>query len=499
MNVYRRSGTWWVIVAGVACAGLLWAAQGKFDRVRGPAQAHDSAPTDAAWNPRPQTVATSGARPRGRAGVAPPSMPTLPLQPSSYSMTAPQFFPDPAALAARSVAVGDISGDGRDDLVFLSLRESGNPINSRTDIYIAYQREDGLLGAAIKIGESVNFLAYQLLIVDFNGDGRGDIVTITVDGVMVLRANADGSFTTSTIVVGDPADLVATDVDRDGYRDILVDSSNTSATVLHGNLRGVIARVSTLPLPASAVRTTGDVTGDGLDDLLLGTIFNRPLEEFHIYPALASGGYAAPIVRSLPLGSNHTASLVVGDFNDDGRGALALDEAKDIGNLRVYLQDALGNLGPPTELARERGGSTESLIAADLNRDGRTDLAIAHSGWGNIGYYLQTPTGLAPETLVNAFNFMGRLNYFATGDLNSDGCGDVVIARTSQAPVLLYGQGCSARPRIVGGPQPALVIDAPSAPTTGLIPPRLPAHNGDAGGDVAGSLTRHAAARFGRR
>lgn len=494
----KRSSAYWVIAAAVACAGLSWAAQGLSDRLRGTALSRADVAEHAASH-APQRGRTASAGARGRAGIAPPPMPALSSATSSYSLTAPVFYPDPAAIAARSVAVGDVSGDGRDDLVFLSLRSAANPMDSRTDIYVVYQRDDGLLGPAIKIGESINFLAYQLLIADLNGDARGDIVTITVTGVMVLRANADGSFTPSTVEVGDPADLVATDVDRDGYLDVLVDSSNTTATVVHGNPRGVIARVSILPLPASAVRTTGDVTGDGLDDLVLGTIFNRPLEEFHIYPALASGGYAAPIVRSLPLGSNHTAALVVGDFNDDGRGDLAQDEARDGAHLRVYLQDALGNLAQPIEIARERGASSESLIAADLNRDGRTDLAIAHSGWGYIGHYLQTPTGLAPESLVNAFNFMGRLNYFATGDLNSDGCGDLVIARTSQAPVLLYGQGCSPRPRITGRPQPAVVVDNPSAPATGLTAPLAPSHNGDAGGDGEVPLTRHAAARFGRR
>jgi hypothetical protein len=65
--------------------------------------------------------------------------------------------------------------------------------------------------------------------------------------------------------------------------------------------------------------------------------------------------------------------------------------------------------------------------------------------------------------------------------------------------VLLYGQGCSPRPRITGRPQPAVVVDNPSAPATGLIAPFAPSRHGEAGGDVEGPLTRHAAARFGQR
>ena len=420
------------------------------------------------------------------------------LEQQSYSMAAPEFLSDPAAAQARSIAVGDVSGDGRDDLVFLSLRTAPNPADMRMEIYAAYQRIDGRLDAAVKIAESGNNLSHELLIADLDRDGAGDIITTTVDSIMLLRSNADGTFTSSTAVVGDPYEPVVTDVDRDGHLDVLVDSSNTSATVVHGDGRGGIDRTSTLPLPSSAVRTTGDVTGDGLDDLILATIFNRPLEEFRIYPALASGGYAAPVVLSLPLGSNMTASLAVGDFNADGRGDLALDEGKDYANLRLYFQDSQGNLGPSLDIARQRGGSTNSLIAADLNRDGRTDLAIAHSGWGYIGYYLQTDTGLTPENVINANQYMGRWDYFATGDLNHDGCGDLVVSRWSQSPVLVYGQGCAIK-RIVAVTcrYETVAVDG-SLQAAGLAPQLLPQRNVDGGADVGQGVTRDAGSRFAR-
>lgn len=410
-------------------------------------------------------------------------------------MAAPEFLSDPAASQAYSIAVGDVSGDGRDDLVFLSRRFTPNPIDTRTEIYAAYQRGDGHLDAAVKIGDSGNNLAYQLLIADLDRNGAGDIITATLNGVMVLRSNADGTFTSSTTVVGDPQNMVVTDVDRDNYLDVLVDSSDTSSTVIHGG-SGSIGRTSTLPLPSSAVRTTGDVTGDGLEDLIIATIFNRPFEEFRIYPALASGGYAAPVLLSLPLGSNQTASLAVGDFNADGRGDLALDEARDGANLRLYLQDSLGNLAPSIDIARQRGSG--SLIATDLNRDGRADLAIAHTGWSYIGYYLQTGSGLAPETVIEAYQFQGRLNYFAAGDLNHDGCGDLMIARSgSQSPVLLYGQGC-ARRRIADCRLPAVAVEGSGLVAAGLASPLVHQHNDDVGANLREGLTRDAGARFGR-
>jgi hypothetical protein len=380
-----------------------------------------------------------------RIGVASPLSKPMSLAPESYSMAAPEYLSDPAAAAARSIAVGDVSGDGRDDLVFLSVHGAPNPVDVGMELYAANQRSDGRLDAAVKIAEWDYEFAYQLLIADLDHDGVGEIITTAANSVMVLNSNGDGTFTSSTILAGDPHDLTVTDVNRDGHLDILVDSSNTSATVLYGDGYGGIATTSNIPVPSSAVRTTGDVTGDGLDDLILATIYNRPLQEFWIYPALASGGYAAPVVLSRPIDANQTASLAVGDFNADGRGDLVMDEAKDGASLHMYFQDSHGNLASSLDISRNRGSGV--LIAADLNRDGRTDIAMAHSGWSYIGYYLQTNIGFTPENVIDVHQNHGRLNYFAAGDLNHDGCGDLVISRWSQSPVLLYGQGCS-RPRV---------------------------------------------------
>lgn len=504
MEMHKRSGAVLVIVAGGVCASLLWASQGLADLARRPSISWASVLAGAASNDRLRAGgkpsarawagATPSARPRGRVGVAPPSMLTVSLEQQSYSMAAPEFLSDPAASAAEAIAVGDVSGDGRDDLVFLSLRSA--PTYSRMEVYAAYQRGDGRLDAAVKIAELGNAFEYQLLIADLDRNGVGDIITTTFNDVTVLRSNGDGTFTSSMAAAGDPHELIATDVDLDGYLDVLVDSSDTSAIVVHGGPGG-IDRTSTLPLPSSAVRTTGDVTGDGLDDLILATIFNRPLEEFRIYPALASGGYAAPVVLSLPPGSNPASSLAVGDFNADGRGDLVLDETKDYANLRLYFQDSQGNLAPSIDIGRRRGSG--SLITSDLNRDGRTDLAIAHSGWGYIGYYLQAGIGFVPETVIEAYQYMGRgRNYFAAGDLNHDGCGDLVVSRWSQSPVLMYGQGCVVRPRIADCRYPAVEVAGSGLEAAGLVSPLVRQRNGDVGANIREGLTQGVGANFRR-
>ncbi|MEO6104193.1 MAG: VCBS repeat-containing protein, partial [Pseudoxanthomonas sp.] len=193
-----------------------------------------------------------------------------------------------------------------------------------------------------------------------------------------------------------------------------------------------------------------------------------------------------------PLGSNHTAALAVGDFNADGRGDLVLDEARDAANLRLYVQDSQGSLGSSLDISRNRGSGV--LLAADLDRDGRTDIAMAHSGWSYIGYYLQTSTGFTPETIINANQNFGRANYFAAGDLNHDGCGDLVVSRWSQSPVLLYGQGC-VRPRIADCRLPPFRVEGSTVTAAGPVSPLMGEHNGDVGASVTESVARGAGNR----
>jgi hypothetical protein len=122
-----------------------------------------------------------------------------------------------------------------------------------------------------------------------------------------------------------------------------------------------------VPYRVAAVRVA-DVTGDGLPDLVF---FGEP-RELVVLPGKAGGGFEAPDAVRAPDGEPRNSFVQIGDFNHDGRADVAL-----LGQevLQVFYQKPGGGLDKPLRLVH---GIRQPMLmlTADLNGDGRDDLAI---------------------------------------------------------------------------------------------------------------------------
>src|SRR5207247_9069635 len=69
-------------------------------------------------------------------------------------------------------------------------------------------------------------------------------------------------------------------------------------------------------------------------------------------------------------------SVAIADLNGDGRPDLAVANGSYIGSVSVLLGNGDGTFGPKTDFGA--GNSPEQVAIADLNGDGRPDLAVAN-------------------------------------------------------------------------------------------------------------------------
>jgi len=198
----------------------------------------------------------------------------------------------------------------------------------------------------------------------------------------------------------------------------------------------------------------GDVNGDGVNDLVVPS-FDQFLGEQVAMLLLGNrnGTFQAPVTFS--TGGTATRQAVIGDFNRDGKNDVAFALS---GGASVLLGDGHGGFGAP--LIIPTSTLSTALVTADLDSDGKMDLAVANGTKNNVSIALGNGDG--------TFNIVATLTVgnspigIATGDLNRDGHPDLVVTNNGSGS---GGNSVSVLLGIGNGQfQPAVGIPVAAAP-----------------------------------
>jgi hypothetical protein len=127
----------------------------------------------------------------------------------------------------NEVVIGDFSGDGKLDVVTAGLSSAS----------IRLGHGDGTLGDQVDLVTN-DVIDWGLAAADFNGDGSLDLaIASQLGAVSVLLGNGDGTFQPRVDYVGGfgPMGLTAADLDGDGKVDLAVADFGNTVNVLKGN------------------------------------------------------------------------------------------------------------------------------------------------------------------------------------------------------------------------------------------------------------------------
>jgi hypothetical protein len=195
-------------------------------------------------------------------------------------------------LWTSNLALGDVDGDGRNDLA-ARVGLSSSQGSSSTALGVRHGQQDGSLGPWTELPSAGQGLNSELLtIVDANKDGRADVLEVLMrccEGVVpqavALLQGGDGTFSrasTSLAALDGTAGQVFADLDGDGRSDLaLVGSYPVGASPLHppdiearvNILRqgdgGAFGLTQSTVLPFGDRIAAGDLDGDGLNDLVV--------------------------------------------------------------------------------------------------------------------------------------------------------------------------------------------------------------------------------------
>ncbi len=351
----------------------------------------------------------------------------------------------------RLVRIGDLDGDGKEDLLVAAPRANFNGVNSGSvyafssatgsEIY----RMDGASSGDL-FGEALDRIG------DVNADGIDDWIVgspfssagSTRSGLVELRSGANGASLISDVGGEAFANLGTAvaglgDLNGDSIPDLAVsapfeDANGMDAGVVYLYSGATFALIRSHVGTAAgdrlglALLNAGDADGDGDDDYAIGTFYtNAGLGSVEVISG-QSGASLQTFSGSAQTGPIGTIVGRLADMSGDGRAQLAIAAPEDSSSGSTTGAVYVYSISSATLVQSKVGSSGQTLglavaNAGDWNGDGQADwIAGRQDGLGNGGavIYSGLDGSLLSEQMGNSTNDLLGSSFAGGFDLDGD-------------------------------------------------------------------------------
>jgi len=285
------------------------------------------------------------------------------------------YFPD-ESIQGTDITHGDLDGDGRTDLTFI-INSPSVPINFALRRFV-FGREDFSFQDTANFLDSVDIVGTNRILQDINKDGRADLVindtkfkypywyrlavsygSRNIDYTPEEGFNAQNEGWLNTRSVGD--------VNGDGYGDFLTSLNYYGGRLfLGGKHKPDDTPIKYYSGPTNIIERVGDVNGDGLDDIGIGTHGEPGAAQGTFY--IMAGERVAMAIEDDEIKTDKTEEISLKAYPNPTRGEITVEIT---GNYTGYAELRLYNTTGKELLKKgievTAGITTERIDLRDMN------------------------------------------------------------------------------------------------------------------------------------
>ncbi|HEX6428685.1 MAG TPA: IPT/TIG domain-containing protein [Niastella sp.] len=292
-----------------------------------------------------------------------------------YNNSLSEIYSSSVRGGPNSLAIADMDGDGRSDIVVGCDRSSSIVIFRNTS-------SGGTLSFSKQSISLSGFMA-KLAVRDIDGDGKPDICGIIPDRntVVILRntyTSGNLSFSTTTYPTGTaPGHVQCDDLDGDDKPEIVVTNTGSGSMSVFRNTStaasiGFDAKVDFTVNGTPAGIGIGDIDGDAKPEIVIGNATTASTFGGSVDVFRNNSTTGAIIFSGVTFTTGLTSDcIVINDFDGDGKNDVAM------GSLRANAIEVLRNvIGEPeiTSFTPTEGNGTTTVTITGKNFTNATDV-----------------------------------------------------------------------------------------------------------------------------